>query len=155
MRPAFRVAGTAAAVLMLDLWTKAAALSGLCAFKPVPVVPGFFNLTLVFNRGAAFGMFPGGVSFFIVLALVTAIIILWFAAFHVSMPPLTSLALGLICGGALGNLLDRIRFGYVIDFLDFYAGHWHWPAFNIADSCLCIGAGLLILQSLRKQPGRA
>ncbi len=135
---------TAATVVLFDFLTKALALHSLEPFKPVSIVPGIFNLSLVFNRGAAFGIFPGAAWMFMILALVTIGVIILFAVWNKGISRLLKMGLGLICGGAAGNLLDRVRFGYVVDFLDFYWQRWHWPAFNIADSSLCIGAGLLL-----------
>ena len=155
MRNAGWVLGTAGAVFILDIATKALALSSLRPFMPVVVVPGFFSLSLVFDCGAAFGMFPGAAAVFTVLAAITVVAILVGAARLRAASIQLRLALGLICGGALGNLLDRLRFGHVVDFLDFYSGRWHWPAFNVADSSLCLGAGLLILHALRKQTSSA
>ncbi len=145
------VLGTAGAVFILDIATKALALHSLRPFAPTVVIPGLFSLSLVFNRGAAFGMFPGAAGIFMVLAGLCVMGILAWAARRRTAPILLRFPLGLICGGALGNLLDRVRWGHVVDFLDFYAGPWHWPAFNIADSSLCVGAGLLILHTLRAQ----
>ena len=143
-------------VFVLDIATKALALDRLRAFQPVEVIPGFFNLSLVFNRGAEFGILPGRAGIFMALAAATILAMLLFAWFNKKAPAALKIALGLICGGAAGNLLDRIRFGHVVDFLDFYVSRWHWPAFNIADSSICVGAGLLLLHSLRRSaPGPA
>lgn len=144
-----QVLRTALAVFVLDIATKALALERLRAFQPHEVIPGFFSLSLVFNRGAAFGILPGRACIFMVLAAGTILAMLIFAWLNKSASVMLTIALGLVCGGAAGNLLDRIRFGHVVDFLDFYIGRWHWPAFNVADSSICIGAGLLILHSLR------
>ena len=146
---------TALAVFALDVLTKSAALDGLTLFKPVVVVPHFFNMSLVFNRGAAFGMLPGGAPLFMLLAAGTVLGILFFARKSAHTPPTVQIALGLIAGGAAGNFLDRLRFGFVVDFLDFYWGAWHWPAFNIADASLCVGAGCLAFWTLRKNPNMA
>jgi signal peptidase II len=144
------VLGTATAVFILDILTKQLALEALRVYHPVCIVPGFFNLSLVFNRGAAFGIFPGGAAIFTSLAAATIVVLLIIAYKNRQMPISAYLALGLICGGAAGNLLDRLRYGYVVDFLDVYLGQWHWPAFNIADSSLCVGASLFLLQAFRK-----
>ncbi|HXI35869.1 MAG TPA: signal peptidase II [Burkholderiales bacterium] len=114
-------------------------------------VAGFFNLVLVFNRGAAFSFLareagwqtPVLVGFALVASVVVAVLMLRNAA-----KPLLCGALAAILGGALGNAIDRLRFGYVVDFLDFHAFGWHWPAFNVADSAITIGAVLLILDGL-------
>ena len=116
----------------------------------IPVTQ-FFNLVLVHNRGASFGIFsdaPGWASIaLIVFAIIISIVLaiwMWQAQ-----ETLLSVALGLVIGGAIGNVIDRIRFGAVVDFLDFYAGGWHWPAFNVADSAITLGVILLILDSLK------
>ena len=116
----------------------------------IPVTQ-FFNLVLVHNRGASFGIFsdaPGWASIaLIVFALIISIVLaiwMWQAQ-----ETLLSVALGLVIGGAIGNVIDRIRFGAVVDFLDFHAGGWHWPAFNVADSAITLGVILLILDSLK------
>ena len=141
---------TALAVFALDFLTKTSALHVLHPFSPRTVIPGFLNLSLVFNRGAAFGIFPGAAVLFMTLAAATVVAILFFAwhAYNASLP--LKIALGMIAGGATGNLLDRLRFGHVVDFLDFYVGPWHWPAFNIADSSLCLGASFILITALRK-----
>ena len=143
---------TAVAVFALDFLTKAAALHSLQPFSPITVVPGFFNLSLVFNRGAAFGIFPGAAAVFMILAAITIVAILFFAWHSPQASLILKIALGLIAGGASGNLVDRIRFGHVVDFLDFYVGNAHWPAFNVADSSLCIGAALLLFLAIKKSP---
>ena len=141
---------TALAVFALDFLTKTSALHVLHPFSPRTVIPGFFNLSLVFNRGAAFGIFPGAAVLFMTLAAATIAVILFFAWYSSDASLLLKIALGMIAGGATGNLLDRLRFGHVVDFLDFYVGPWHWPAFNIADSSLCIGASLVLIKALTK-----
>ncbi len=143
-----QVLGTALAVFLLDIASKQAALYGLSPFQPLRVLPGFFNLSLVFNRGAAFGMFPGNAVLFMVLAACAVAGILAYA-WRTKPRGLQAAALGCIAGGAAGNLLDRIRHGHVIDFLDFYWRTWHWPAFNVADAALCTGSGLLVLWALK------
>lgn len=134
----------AAAVLVLDLASKALVLAYLPLGASVPVIPGFFNLTHVHNPGGAFG-FLAGVSpqvraaLFIFASLAAAGLILWI---YFQTPPhqrLLASGLALVFGGAIGNLVDRIRFGVVVDFLDFYIGNWHWPAFNVADSAITVG----------------
>jgi len=117
----------------------------------IPVVPGFFNLIHTTNVGAAFGVFsespaPWKTMLLIVVSaglLVAVVAMLWRAR---SVRWLTSVGLALILGGALSNLFDRIRFGQVVDFLDFYYRSYHWAAFNVADSAIVIGAGFLIVQ---------
>ena len=138
----------AAAVIVADQIVKWIVLR---AFAPGEqrVLTDFLNLVLVFNKGAAFSLFaqaPGWQTpLLAAFALVAAVIV---SVLIVRNPQrrLMSLGLALILGGALGNLIDRLRFGSVVDFLDFHALGWHWPAFNVADSGICVGAALLILE---------
>ena len=137
-------------VLLLDLITKALVLAMLPLGKSVPVIPGFFDITHVHNPGGAFGFLAGlSVEFravlFIAVSLLAAMLIVYF---YWQTPPdqrLLAIGLALVFGGAVGNLVDRIRFGIVVDLLDVYIGDLHWPAFNVADSAITIGAGLLVL----------
>ena len=144
----------AAAVVVADRLSKWAALAGLRVGENVEVT-GFFNLVLVFNRGAAFSFLadaPGWQApFFIAVALVAAVIVSWMLWRNPGKRLLCA-GLALILGGALGNLWDRVAYGHVVDFLDFHAMGWHWPAFNVADSAISVGAGILIAESfLRKE----
>lgn len=131
-------------VLLLDLITKALVLAMLPLGKSVPVIPGFFDITHVHNPGGAFGFLAGlSVEFravlFIAVSLLAAMLIVYF---YWQTPPdqrLLAFGLALVFGGAVGNLVDRIRFGIVVDFLDVYVGDLHWPAFNVADSAITIG----------------
>jgi len=145
--------GLAGAVIALDQLTKWWALAALVPHRPVEVLP-FLNLTLVFNRGAAFSFLAGAGGwqklFFIGLALViSAVLAVWLARSAWRQHWLAA-GIALILGGALGNVIDRIRFGHVVDFLDLHAAGWHWPAFNIADSAITVGAALLLILSLRE-----
>jgi len=149
-----RAAGlTAVVVLVLDLLTKHLALERLPPGRPVHVVDGFFSLTLVMNPGLAFGMLagtPAGWRWLVALLSIGALTVL--AVVGLRMLPtggrFTPLALGLIFGGAVGNLIDRARFGAVVDFLDFYWRGYHWPAFNVADASISVGVVLLALRML-------
>lgn len=139
-------------VIILDQLTKLWASSALSYGEPVAVVP-FFNLTLMHNTGAAFSFLSdaGGWQrwFFALVALViSAVILVWLKRLP-SEKVLLALALALVLGGALGNVWDRIYLGYVVDFIDVYYQNLHWPAFNLADSAIFIGAVLLIIDSLR------
>lgn len=116
-----------------------------------PVIGGLFNLTFVRNDGAAFGVFRGNNIFFIALSLIAVVVILVLRGRYKMSPPVVKLGVGLILGGAVGNLIDRLLRGSVIDFLDFHAGPYHWPAFNLADSSICIGVALIIMFSMRKK----
>ena len=136
--------------IVLDQLTKAMVVDSLSLYESREVIPGFFNLVYVTNSGAAFSMLadvnsPWRHYFFLTIgsaALVGLTIVYWKLR---KANWLYSWALALIAGGAAGNLIDRVRFGSVIDFLDIYIGNYHWPAFNIADSAICIGAGLFLI----------
>jgi signal peptidase II len=139
-------------VLLLDRVTKWAVAGNIAVRDYVPVIPGFFNLTHVENPGAAFGLFAepsahqwkvGALVAFSVLALVVVVALLWKNGHCFST---MSIGLSLILGGALGNLWDRIFTGHVVDFLDFFVGSYHWPAFNVADSAIVVGAVLLVTE---------
>jgi signal peptidase II len=139
----------AALVVVADRLTKWAALAWLQPGAPLEVT-GFFNLVLVFNRGAAFSFLanqPGWQTpFFVAVALLASGIVSWMLWRDPSRRLLCS-GLALILGGALGNLWDRLAYGHVVDFLDFHAMGWHWPAFNVADSAISVGAAILIAES--------
>jgi len=144
----------AAGVVVADRLSKWAALAWLRPGESVEMT-GLFNLVLVFNRGAAFSFLadaPGWQApFFIAVALVASGIVSWMLWRNPGKRLLCA-GLALILGGALGNLWDRVAYGHVVDFLDFHAMGWHWPAFNVADSAISVGAGILIAESfLRKE----
>ena len=150
----------AAAIVLADQLVKWVVLSQLRPGEPIAVT-GFFNLVLVFNRGAAFSFLadaPGWQRpFFIAVALIAAAIVSWML-WRYPARRLLCAGLALILGGALGNLWDRAAYGHVVDFLDFHAMGWHWPAFNVADSAITLGAALLILEgflSRERRPGAA
>ncbi|HEY2336982.1 MAG TPA: signal peptidase II [Burkholderiales bacterium] len=142
--------GASAAIIVVDQVVKWSVLGYFSGRSPVEPVTGFFNLVLACNRGAAFSLLadaPGWQTpVFTAFALVASIVI---GILIVRSPGrlLFLAGLALILAGALGNVVDRLRFGCVVDFLDFHAGAWHWPAFNVADSAITIGAVLLILDS--------
>ncbi len=143
----------AAAVLVLDQATKWLVLRSLDEFEAVPVTP-FFNLVLVWNRGVTFGMFRGAGEHGPWLLTLAAVAIGAFLAWWLRSEtrPVTRAALWLVLAGAVGNVVDRLRFGAVVDFLDFHALGYHWPAFNVADSAIVVGAGLILLDSLVLAP---
>lgn len=136
--------------IVADQLTKTLVVDSLHLYESREIIPGFFNLVYVTNSGAAFSMLadmnsPWRHYFFLCIgsaALVGLSVAYWKLR---DVNRLYSWSLALIAGGAAGNLIDRVRFGAVIDFLDFYVGNYHWPAFNIADSAICIGAGLFLL----------
>ncbi len=142
-------------VLVLDQITKYLALSYLTFAEPVAVMP-HFNLTLVFNYGAAFSFLAdmGGWQrwFFALLAIaVSAGLVFWLSKLKAK-PTFEVLGLNLILAGAIGNLIDRVLFGKVTDFLDFYYGSWHYATFNIADVAISVGAGMLIIYEFFLRP---
>ena len=151
------VLGVGLAILALDQVTKHLALSRLLPGLPVPAVDGLLALTLVMNPGLAFGLLaavPPGWRWTVGLLSLVALGLLGVLALRLlpsgGWPG--SVAVGLIFGGAVGNLIDRWRFGAVVDFIDVYWKTYHWPAFNAADSAISVGVGLLALQLLTQEP---
>ena len=138
-------------IVVIDLWTKELASEALILYRPVELT-SWLNMTLAHNYGAAFSFLSdaGGWQRWLFTGLasvVTVVLIVWL----LRLPPkekLTQAALGLIIGGAVGNLIDRIINGYVVDFIDVYYKTWHWPAFNVADSAITGGVILLLLDGL-------
>ena len=140
------------AIIILDQLTKVWANTELTYHQSVPIFPGL-NFTLMYNTGAAFNFLAeadGWQRWFLagLAILVSGFIIFWLSHLKRSQPWLAC-ALTFILGGALGNLIDRLWYGYVIDFIDFYYQHWHWPAFNIADSAITVGAMMLLIDAVR------
>ena len=145
-----------AAVILFDLWTKWLVVRKIDLHEAIPIIPNFFQLVHVRNTGAAFGIGANTSSKIIPLllnggAIAVFCLVVVYALRSAATDRLLQTGLHLILGGAIGNLLDRFRFGYVVDFLDVYVRDKHWPAFNIADSAICIGIGLLFLD-MRKKP---
>lgn len=138
-------------VILLDQGSKQLAEAMLSHAQPVGVMP-FFDLTLLYNKGAAFSFLHSQSGwqrwFFIVLALVVSLVMLVWLSRLKREERWTAVSLGLIIGGALGNVIDRILLGYVIDFIDLYYGDHHWPAFNVADSAIFIGVTIMLLDAL-------
>ena len=154
---AWRWFALAASLVVADQLTKALVLARF-AYGERLEIAGFFNLVLVYNKGAAFSLLadaPGWQTPLLVGFAVVAIAVV--GTMIVRRPAEKALCAGLalILGGALGNVIDRLRFGYVVDFLDFHAMGWHWPAFNVADSAITIGAVLLIFEGFFHREGRA
>ncbi len=156
-----RLAGVvtvAAVVVVLDQITKLIALGRLAPGIPVVVVDGFLALTLVMNPGLAFGLLagiPAGWRWVVGLLSLVALVVLLRVALRI-LPSggwREQAAIGLIFGGAVGNLIDRTRFGAVVDFVDVYVRDWHWPAFNVADSAITVGvAALALVVMLERSP---
>ena len=139
----FAVLWTATLVVLLDQISKLIAVKSLSE-GPVEIIKGIFYLTLTYNTGAAFGIFKDQTILFIIISSIAVIGILVYIYFDKSTVYIGKLGFSFILGGAFGNLIDRLRFGYVIDFFDFKV----WPVFNIADSAITIGAALLMISLL-------
>jgi len=144
--------GLAVIWILLDQLTKVA-ISKTFTWGESRPITGFFNLVLAYNKGAAFSFLAaaGGWQrwFFTGLGVAAAAFIIWLLKRH-SGQKMFCFALALILGGALGNVIDRVIYGHVVDFLDFHLNGYHWPAFNVADCGICIGAVLLIIDELRR-----
>ena len=152
-----RVLGLGAVVIVLDQITKVVVLRHLAPGTHIDVIPGFATLTLVMNPGLAFGLLggiPAGWRWVVAALSLAALAVLARVALRV-LPGgsvLDHVAIGLIFGGAIGNLIDRARFGAVVDFVDLHFRGYHWPAFNVADSSISIGVVLLAIRLLRPTP---
>lgn len=140
-------------VYLLDILTKTAVRRQLPLGAEINLWP-FFSLVHVENTGIAFGLFPGMNAILIIIgAMVTFLAFGLALRLHRANDRFSVLSLALILGGALGNLTDRLVFGRVTDFLDFSIGHHHWPAFNVADSAVCVGVGLFVVRNLFRKGG--
>ena len=144
-------------IVILDQATKWLAEALLVPFQPVPLMP-LLNLTLMYNEGAAFSFLANAGGWqrwlFAGFALVmTAVLTVWLLRLDKG-DRVTAVTLSLIIGGAIGNLIDRVQTGRVVDFIDFYVGSWHWPAFNVADSAISIGIVFLLITSFRAELAR-
>ncbi|OQX61517.1 MAG: signal peptidase II [Desulfococcus sp. 4484_241] len=144
--------------VVADQVTKHVILATMRPYEVIGVIPGFFNIVRVHNPGGAFGFMAGHVhgsqsALFLAASLLAACLVLYlYKATPLNYPCMLA-GLSLIFGGAMGNLIDRVRFGAVIDFLDFHAGELHWPAFNVADSAITIGLTILVFHIMtRKEP---
>lgn len=155
MRGKYRIlAAVSALVLIIDQATKVFIDRTMELYSSIPVISGLFSITYMRNKGAAFSFlsnFSYRIPFFIAISAVALLVIA--VAFRNLRDDqrLVAISLSLIFSGALGNLIDRVRLGEVIDFLDVYWRTHHWPAFNVADSAICIGVGLLALDMLREE----
>ena len=132
-------------VILLDQATKEWVRGAFSLHESVPVIPGFFHLTYIRNTGAAWGMFSGQNLALAVLAFAMLVAIVLFRRQFLPPGRVHRVALGLLCGGIVGNLFDRLRLDYVVDFLDFFHRGWHFPAFNVADSAICVGVAIYVL----------
>ncbi|HHT01594.1 MAG TPA: signal peptidase II [Firmicutes bacterium] len=139
------VLGIGLAAFVVDWLTKCWVKSALIPNQSLPVLDGFFHLTYVQNPGAAFGILAERTTFFVMVTAAVVVLILFFAARQRGAGWTLRLALGMMLGGAMGNLLDRLRFGHVVDFLDFRI----WPVFNMADTFIVLGVGLFLISMWR------
>src|SRR5437899_5184837 len=142
--------------LCLDRWTKSLIQDRFNLNESVAVIDGLFNITYVRNTGVAFGIFssissPAKSLLLSIFTAFAAILVITYSVRSSARNRLLQVALALILGGALGNLYDRLAYGYVVDFLEFYVGTYHWPSFNVADSAISIGVALLALEILRNE----
>ncbi|SLM27720.1 Lipoprotein signal peptidase [Desulfamplus magnetovallimortis] len=135
-------------IIVFDQITKYLIISNFMLHETMAIT-GFFNITHVLNPGGAFGLFADHSAvlrkfFFLFVSSAVALILLWFYKKTWERYTFFSCGLAAIFGGAVGNLIDRFRYGKVVDFLDFYIGYYHWPAFNVADSAICVGMGIFV-----------
>ncbi len=151
-----KLAIIAGAIVILDQFSKALVLRSIPLNTTLPVISGFFNLTHIYNPGGAFGLMANlsptlrSIIFLFISSLAVGLIFY----FYKKTPPQyawLAAAFALIFGGAIGNLIDRLRFGMVLDFLDFYLGNLHWPAFNVADSAISVGIGIFLFHLVFKK----
>jgi signal peptidase II len=147
----WKLLSTAAPLYLLDQLTKFLVLRNLERGESHTIIPGFFDLVHVTNTGAAFGSFKENNIFFVVLSIATMLLLLILFLRGFFRPRWSCVALALLFAGIAGNLTDRLMHGHVIDFLDFYIGTAHWPAFNVADSCICAAAGIFVIESLNEK----
>lgn len=151
----------AAAVIGLDRLTKLLIVRHMELHQSIPLIDGFLALTHVRNTGAAFGLFAGRllalrVPFFLAVSTAAVLLLLWFLRGVPVERRLLVVACGAVIGGAIGNMIDRVALGEVIDFVDVYVGVYHWPAFNVADAAITLGVAVLCLDALRQPaPSRA
>jgi len=141
-------------VAIADQWTKSLVMTSINMDSGVTLIPGFINLVHARNSGAAFGIMSQpaaglGSTFLVLVSLATILGILVLVCSSRKMDCYLLIGYSLFFGGALGNLVDRIRLGEVVDFLDVYVGNYHWPAFNVADSALCIGVAFFLIHAFR------
>ncbi|MCP4745385.1 MAG: signal peptidase II [Desulfobacteraceae bacterium] len=155
-RKYFWMAVIVGVIVVLDQVTKYLVLEKIPLHRSIPVIPGFFSLTHIHNPGGAFGFFAQGAAawrhwLFLGAGFFALGLIFYFYHQTPKERPFLRLSLGLIFGGAVGNIIDRLRFGEVVDFLLFYVGQWQWPAFNVADSAVSVGVVIFILHIVFKK----
>jgi signal peptidase II len=143
----------ALAIVLTDQITKAIVVRSMRLGQSIPLVPGYLDLTFVLNPGAAFSFLatlPDNIRnpFFILVSIAAAVLIIVYRTRYLRQNLLASGSLGLILGGAVGNLIDRVRYGVVVDFIDVHVHQYHWPVFNVADSAISVGVTLLLIEML-------
>ena len=144
-----KILAVSAVIIGLDQLTKTLIKNSLTLFDSVPVIENFFHFTFIKNSGMAFGLnFPGGIYFFTTASFVLTCVLLWMLWKERYSSIYIRLALALIIGGAIGNLIDRILYGEVVDFLDFMIGDYHWYIFNIADAAVSVGMTILVIHTI-------
>ena len=143
------VALIAVAIAVLDQVSKWLIVRSISPEETRVVISGFFSLVNWRNTGAAWGIFQHYNLLLTAVSVLTVLVLWWFRHSFPLKHPAARLALGLIAGGIIGNVIDRVRLGSVVDFLSFYVGPYHWPAFNVADSSICIGVGLYVILTWR------
>ena len=134
-------------LVLLDQGSKVLVMHSISFQESIPVIPGFFNLTHLYNTGAAFGMLSDSNLFFMILSSVVLIALIVMRRHFAG--KLMGTGWVLLIAGIIGNVADRMRIGHVVDFLDFQFGSYHWPSFNVADSCICVAAALFLLSSFQ------
>ncbi len=143
---------TALLITISDQWTKHVVRADFYYGESRPVIDGFFHLTYVRNTGAAWGMLGGYTHVLTALSVVLLIAMVVYRRSFLNDTWPHRLALGLLVGGIVGNLMDRVRQGWVTDFFDFFIGSWHWPCFNIADAAICVAVGIYMITAFKTQP---
>ena len=144
-------------IIIFDQWTKLLVLNHFNYGESLLLIRDFFNFTYVRNTGAAFGFLAGSdptfrVPFFLIVPVIAMVVLGFLYRDLPETAKWRAMALGLVSGGALGNLIDRVRLGYVVDFLDFhFKSVYYFPAFNVADSAICVGVGILLLSTIGKK----
>jgi len=142
-----------ALIITADQISKSLVKSTMTLYDVIPVIPGFFQLNYITNKGMAFGInLPVGISFFSGISLIITCFLVWILWCERKNNLLMRISLALILGGAIGNLIDRILFGEVVDFFDFMIGDFHWYIFNIADSAVTVGIILMLFYSFLFKP---
>jgi len=150
--------GLVALTLIADQASKELLLRHLLKIGTVqPIIDGFFQLVIVWNRGVSFGLLSGDGALppWVLSGVAIAVCVGLFLWLRLTDSLLTGWGIGLVMGGAIGNVIDRARWGAVFDFADFHISHWHWPAFNIADSAIVVGVALMLIDSLVGEKQRA